>query len=413
VAQAFESLGEIVESGFCIGCGLCKALAPGAGIEMREAANGHLRPVAAHAVPADEEAAILRLCPGINVTGPFGTDVPGLDPVWGAARRVARGHAADPAVRFSAAAGGIMTALGQHLVESGAVAAVVQVRADPEAALASHPVASRDAGELMAGAGSRYATCASLETLPALLAAGEPLAVAMKPCDIAAVRNLQAEDARARELIKVTIALFCGTVPNLKASDDFLARRGLSRDDIDAFRWRGHGCPGPTYARTRDGREFEGEYAEFWVDNPWTTQFRCKICPDAVGLQADIATGDAWPGGWPEGEDDGWNMIVAHTAAGEALLAGAEAAGRIVLEAADLARVADTQPHHVALREGLAARLAAVRVAGLPVPNFEGLGLAACAARLSAEELAQNFEGTLRRLREGRLDAPAAADYAG
>lgn len=409
--RTFESLADIVETGFCIGCGLCKALAPGAEIVMQEAANGHLRPVAGRSPAPAEEAAILRLCPGINVTGPFSADAPPLDPVWGEVRRVARGHAADPGVRFLAAAGGIMTALSQHLVESGQVRAVLQVRPDGTDALASQPVLNRTADAVLESAGSRYATCATLETLPEFLDGGEPFAVAMKPCDIAAIRNLQAEDVRARELIVLTIALFCGTVPSLQASDDFLARRGLARDDITAFRWRGHGCPGPTVATARDGRTFEGDYAEFWVDNPWTTQFRCKICPDAVGLQADIAVGDAWPGGWPKGEDEGWNAVIAHTEAGARLLADAEAAGRIVLQEADVALLSDTQPHHVALREALAARLAAVRVAGLPEPRFEDLGLAACAAAVDTAVLAKNFEGTLRRLRDAARDAPAQADY--
>ncbi|WP_137701775.1 Coenzyme F420 hydrogenase/dehydrogenase, beta subunit C-terminal domain [Marimonas lutisalis] len=410
--HSFRTLEDIIDNGFCIGCGLCKALAPGAVITMVESENGHLRPRASNPIQTEQEAAIMRLCPGINIHGPFGKTMGDADPVWGAVKRVARGHAADPDTRFRAAAGGIMTALSQFLVESGRVSKVLQVRADPENAVASRPVANRDAESVLASSGSRYATCATLERLPDILAEGEPIAVAMKPCDIAAIRNLQAENERARKLIVCTIALFCGTVPSLEASDDFLARRGLTRNDIVEFRWRGHGCPGPTYARTADGREFEGAYREFWVDNHWTTQFRCKICPDAVGLQADIATGDAWPGGWPKGEDDGWNMLIAHTEVGEHLLADCEAAGKIWLEDSDIEFVSDTQPHHVSLRRALAARLAAGRIAGLPEPNFSDLGLNACAAGLDPDTLAKNFAGTLRRIRAGQGDEAVKADYA-
>ncbi|MDQ2089646.1 Coenzyme F420 hydrogenase/dehydrogenase, beta subunit C-terminal domain [Marimonas arenosa] len=412
MSRNFETLDDIIDNGFCIGCGLCKALAPGAAITMAESENGHLRPRAANSIPVDQEAAILRLCPGINVHGPFGKQIDKVDPVWGQVRRIARGYAADPDIRFRAAAGGIMTALSQFLIDSGLVSKVLQVQADPKDALHSRPVVSRDAGSVLASSGSRYATCATLETLPDILAEGEPIAVAMKPCDIAAIRNLQAEDSRARELIVCTIALFCGTVPSLKASDDFLARRGLAREDIAEFRWRGHGCPGPTYARTADGREFEGPYREFWVDHQWTTQFRCKICPDAVGLQADIATGDAWPGGWPTGESEGWNMLIAHTEVGEQLLAECEEAGKIRLEESDIELLSDTQPHHVDLRRALAARLAAARIAGLPEPNFRGLGLNACSAGLDPDTLARNFAGTLTRVRAGQGDQAVKADYA-
>ena len=411
ISRKFESLDDIVDNGFCIGCGLCRGLAPNAGIDMVEAANGHLRPRPQRPIAPDEVTAILRLCPGITVTGPFGGRI-GLDPVWGAVGRVARGHATDPNVRFKAASGGIMTAISRFLLDSGRVAGVLQVTADPDHALYSRPVVSRDADAVLAASGSRYGTCASLGNLAKVLDLGAPIAVAMKPCDIAAIRNLQAENSKARELIVFTMALFCGTVPTLKASDDFLARRGLRREDIAEFRWRGHGCPGLTYARAEDGREFSGEYGEFWVDHPWTTQFRCKICPDAIGLQADLAVGDAWPGGWPKGEDKGWNAMIAHTDLGEEVLAAAEAAGAIRLEDAGLDDLTDYQPHHVELRRLLAARLAAAELAGLPKPNFSALGLKAAAAEVDAELLGRNFAGTLQRIRAGHGDQPAKADYA-
>lgn len=379
---------------------------------MAEASNGHLRPRPTKPIIAEEEAAILRLCPGINVQGPFHEPLKNEDPVWGSLRRVARGYAADPKIRYMAASGGIMTAVSQHLVESGRAKFVLHVRPDPENALGSLATLSRTGEEVRRGLGSRYATCSTLETILEALEFGEPMAVSMKPCDIAGVRNLQCENERAREFIVFTMALFCGTVPNLKASSDFLARRGLVRDEIAAFRWRGHGCPGPTYARTKDGREYEGSYEEFWVDNPWTTQFRCKICPDAVGLQADLAVGDAWSGGWPKGEDEGWNAVVAHTDIGEVVLKECEGGGHVVLDDADVAFLNNAQPHHVDLRKLLAARLAAAEIAGLPSPNFKDLALEKCAARVDPEVLGQNFAGTLRRIREGHGDVPAKADYA-
>lgn len=412
MVRAFETLDDIVDNGFCIGCGLCKALAPSGGIEMEEAANGHLRPRAARTMIEAEEAAIMRLCPGINVQGPFGEPLMNADPVWGALRRVAVGYAGDPEIRHVASSGGIMTAVSRHLLESGRVKGVLHVRPDPDNALGSLATLSRSADEARRGMGSRYASCSTLETILDVLALGEPIAVSMKPCDIAAIRNLQREDERARELIRFTMALFCGTVPNLKASLDFLARRGLERDEVSAFRWRGHGCPGPTWARTRDGREFEGRYREFWVDNPWTTQFRCKICPDAIGLQADLAVGDAWPGGWPQGEDPGWNAVVAHTDIGETVLSECEDTGGVVLDESDVALLNDVQPHHVDLRSLLAARLAAAQVAGLPAPNFRHLALDDCAAHIDPDLLGRNFAGTLKRLRQGHGDEPTQADYA-
>ena len=53
---------------------------------------------------------------------------------------------------------------------------------------------------------------------------------------------------------------------------------------------------------------------DLWEDEgKWRLQFRCKICADAIGELADIAVCDAWPGGGPTGEDEGFNGFIART----------------------------------------------------------------------------------------------------
>jgi coenzyme F420 hydrogenase subunit beta len=154
-----------------------------------------------------------------------------------------------------------------------------------------------------------------------------------------------------------------------------------------------------------DGQAVDGTYNELWLDNPWTTQFRCKICPDAVGLQADIAVGDDWPDGAPGGEDDGWNVVIAHSAIGSEVLKACEADGDLLLRDIDIRYLETVQPHHVRLRRGVQARLDGCSAAGLPEPNFINLALAECAEQLTAEEQGRNFEGTVARLsRGGHLD---------
>jgi coenzyme F420 hydrogenase subunit beta len=414
MSKGFSTLEEIVGNGFCIGCGLCAAVAPAARIEMRLARHGHLRPVARAEISPQDQASIVRHCPGVTVAGPFGgpATVP-LDPVWGAVGRVARGHATDPDLRFRASSGGVMTAINRFLLRTGRVAFVLQTRPDPDDPFGTLSSICRDEAALMTAGGSRYGTGATLRDITEVLDLGEPFAVSMKPCDIAGLRNLQADDARARNLIRFTQALFCGTVPSFSSTAGFFARRGV---DVDtdrpvSFRWRGNGCPGPTVARMADGRELVGTYNELWNENPWTTQFRCKVCPDAVGLLADLAVGDDWPGAAPVGEDDGWNALIAHSDLGVEVLNACEAAGDLALWDRDVRYLDDMQPHHVRLRQGLSSRLAACAEVGIPVPTFTSLALEECAAALPAEERARTYEGTVARLRKGHGDEDAVADF--
>ena len=62
------------------------------------------------------------------------------------------------------------------------------------------------------------------------------------------------------------------------------------------LRYRGMGNPGMTRIEAKDGRVFELTYNDLWEDeSKWMLQFRCKICPDAIGELADIAVSDVGP----------------------------------------------------------------------------------------------------------------------
>ncbi|MFD1158750.1 Coenzyme F420 hydrogenase/dehydrogenase, beta subunit C-terminal domain [Roseovarius aestuarii] len=399
--KRFETLDQIIDSGFCIGCGLCKALAPDAAIEMRMNTDGHLRPVPTRAIDQSEEQAILDLCPGINVTGPFSTDAaPGFDAVWGECRRVAKGYATDRDLRFAASSGGIMTAINIHLLNTRQVEFVLQAIPDPENPYGSIPAICRTKEDLMKANGSRYASAATLSTILDVLDLGEPFAVSLKPCDVAGIRNLQRRDARARDLVRFTQAMFCGTVPSVSALEGFYARRDMDfqKDRPTSFRWRGNGCPGPTIATMPDGRILEATYNELWDDNPWTTQFRCKLCPDAIGLQADIAVGDNWFEGVPKGEGEGWNALTAHTQIGLEVLNSCEAADEIKLIDSDIEHLNNVQPHHVKMREEMKSRLSACNDSGLAAPNFSELNLDRCSDRLSPDAQEKVRKGTAARI---------------
>ena len=408
----FERLTDIVENGYCMGCGLCTQVVEPGAIEMGFTGNGQIRPRARRALEPGEEARICRVCPGVSVTGPFDGTLERPDAVWGDLRRVVSGHAADAALRFRASTGGVMTAINRYLLESARVAFVLQVEPGGADALSSDPVLVREPERLLDGAQSRYGASAPLAAIREALALGERFAVSLKPCDIAGVRNLQREDPRARELIAFAQTMFCGTVPSRESSFDFFRRRGVDplREPPSAFQWRGNGCPGPTVGQTADGQVLEGTYNELWNDNPWTTQYRCKICPDAIGLQADIATGDTWPGGAPVGESEGTNAIIAHTAIGLEVLEACEREGRLVLRAAEPLWLDSVQPHHVRLRRSFAARVAGASLGGLPTPRFEALAAEACAAGLSETELADAFDGSLKRVRAGQGDEADTCD---
>ena len=404
-------LAAVVESGLCIGCGLCESIPGRERMRMVMTPEGRERPVALADIDAASERLILAVCPGVRQRAPAPLREDGFrfDTMWGNAATLAHAWAADPEVRHRGATGGVLTALAIHLLDSGAVDFIAHVRMRADRPTRSEATVSRDRDEVLAAAGSRYGPAAPLVDLLGLLDLGQRFAFVGKPCDIGALANLARVDERVDRLVVSRLAMVCGGASELALTARLLAGWGVSEEEVRLCRYRGHGNPGPTRVETHDGRAFECSYNDIWADEAnWKLQFRCKVCPDAIGEQADIATSDVWPGGAPSGEDEGFNGVLARTPRGEALLHTAVAAGALVLgEPIGFRDMDDFQPHQVAKRRALSARLAALMTAGSAEFHYEGFRLDEQARAFGLESGLEQFQGTLRRLREGRVREPA------
>ncbi len=410
---ALLTLDEIVQAGLCIGCGLCESLAGPGRVRIVMTPEGRERP--AVQAPLDDAALTLinAVCPGLKVEGPdpaASVDGTRWDAIWGPALRIAKGHAADPAIRFQGSAGGGLSALALHLLESGKVEFILHVAASRQKPMRSERHLSFDRAQVMEAAGSRYGPAAPLVDFAQLLERGRRFAFIGKPCDVAAVRNLAKHDPRVDRLAQYVLAFVCGGASEFAKTLDLVQSFGLEEEDVSLLRYRGMGNPGPTRLETRDGRAFEVTYNDLWEDEgKWLLQFRCKICADAIGELADIAVSDVWPGGGPSGEDAGFNGFIARTPRGLALLDGAERAGAVVLlEELGFRDLDCVQPHQVRKKQALAARLAAMRETGQLTPSFTRLRLDAAAATTSAADQRANYSGMRDRLRRGDNREPSA-----
>ncbi len=403
VGRTASSVAEVVESGLCVGCGLCEAIAPGT-VRMQMSEVGAWRPMPVDAFTPEQEAEILRSCPGVVAPGGGAGDR-----IWGSSTTMAMAWSAEPGVRFRSATGGVLTGLGRHLLASGRAEAILHVGPDPEAPMRNRWVISRTPDEVLANAGSRYGPTAPLAGLNEAIALGVPFAVIAKPCDVGAVRRRALDDPRLAELLVATAAMVCGGQSRITKSVAVLDDLAVDEDDVSLFRYRGYGNPGPTRIETRSGDAHEIGYLEMWEDESgWDLDARCTICPDALGEVADIAAADAWPGGAPTGEDEGFNAIVVHTEVGEELVRSAVDAGMLVLgDDVTPAEFDHLQPHQVRKKRALVARFEGRAAAGLPTIATPGLRLEACAAELPADDVEREIAGTKRRAEAGRYTETA------
>lgn len=391
-----KSVKEVVNAGLCIGCGLCQALAPERW-RMAYTETGRLRPAM---IGPGSDAEILQACPGA-VAQPNSEAAPHRDAIWGEYHRMEQAWAGSPEARYRGATGGVLTALGMHLLRSGQARFILHCMADLDAPMRSVWCLSETPEQVLARAGSRYGPSDTLAGLEAALARDEPFAIIAKPCDAGAVRARAKHDKRLRDNLVALLVLVCGGASDLGKSQAVLDEFDVVEEDVTLFRYRGFGNPGPTRIETRDGHAFEKTYVDMWADEAgWRIQTRCKVCPDALGEAADLAAADIWPGGAPEGEDAGFNGVITRTETGEALYraacdAGALSSGPTITPC----EFDDYQPHQVRKKHALAARLRGMQAAGLPVYDHD--------ARLRIDQLdagnAQQEDGTTQRVRMGRF----------
>jgi coenzyme F420 hydrogenase subunit beta len=308
----------------------------------------------------------------------------------------------------------VLTALGQYLLESGRVEAIVHVAASRDAPMRSTSQVSFDRVQVLESAGSRYGPAAPLRDLMTIVEEDRPFALIGKPCDVGAVRSLARTEPRLASQLRYVLAMLCGGASDLEKSRAVLTQFGFQESELSLFRYRGYGSPGLNRIQTHDGRNETVTYDEMWSDQAgWRIQSRCKVCPDAIGEVADIVAGDMWPGGDPPDNDDGYNAVFVRTDVGAELFESAVAAG--VLEVGDaipVRRMDYFQPHQVEKKRAVASRLAGMRAAGAPVPRVRDLRIGRLARQTGWRAAFRQFLGAYRRARRGAFSEPVANGHA-
>jgi coenzyme F420 hydrogenase subunit beta len=393
---------RVVKGELCSGCGLCAAVSGGA-IEMESAAPGYARPVQTGDISRETEAVIADSCPGAKVA-PWPADG-AVHPYWGPYRQVLTGAAASEAVKFEGSSGGAISALLIHSLETGIVDRILHVAADPADPTRNVTAISRTADEIISRAGSRYTSSSPLAMIESALAEGGAFAFVGKPCDVSALRRLARHDDRVARHVPLMISFFCGGIPSHAGVGRILRALGMAQEPLKEFRFRGRGWPGDCVA-TSDDRAASMSYAESWGGHlSKEVQFRCKICPDAVGGVADVACADAWYGddeGYPSfDEQEGRSLIISRTQAGDRLIEGARQAGSIATEPLPVSEIDKMQPSQARRKRLVLARVAALPITLNPRPRMQGLKVFAAARLARPAESAKNLLGTLRRTLRG------------
>lgn len=386
-------LDRILKNDLCIGCGLCSAVAGSEVMRLDE--KGFYKPDLSRMSSTDQEA-VATICPGINVS-----DVFKHDSVWGRMIDVVKAWSRDPVIRFKASSGGVVSSLAIYLLESGKVDGILHVGADDSDFPHNRLYVSHTREEVIRRSSSRYAPAPVFDEIAFLLNNKEHYAFIGKPCDIAGMKNFLSLHPEYEGRIAYYIAIFCAGIPPYSAS-----MKAIDTFDVDdkpvSLRYRGDGWPGYFKVTYAGGTTRQMTYDESWGKILGRELgFRCKICPDGIGLLADIATGDAWntENGYPVFEEkEGENFVFVRNEKGSVLMSNAAEAGYIQMLPVPKDEIRQIQPYQFTRRMLSAWRVSAVNLYTCGLLKFRGV----TPRREGLVKGLKEMAGTVKRLRRVR-----------
>ena len=309
-----NNIEQLVEHGYCVGCGLCAAVCPDDGLKMSWNQFGALEPI-----KVDNQCADCQICAEVcpfadgvieGVVQPnedeigeriFGNTLGQKDRHIGYYQEVYAGFAEEN--RLQSTSGGMTTWILTSLLESDLVDKVICVHpGDADGPLFEYRVCST-VEEVKAGAKSRYYPVHLAEILKIVLSEQARYAVVALPCILKGIRLAQLQLPALQERIVFCVGIFCGGLKTAHFTEFLAAQLGVQNNEISNPQYRikheGPGSRGYYFGCSNPSNP--GELLELRVNrlrDLWGPGFFkpnvCDYCDDVVAEVADISTGDAW-----------------------------------------------------------------------------------------------------------------------
>jgi len=398
----FNHVGDVAAWRLCLGCGACASVCPEKKIRLVDQLDEGVRPVV-DSGHCRECTDCLQVCPSVEndhtrINARKGV-IPELTPTFGPVLEIWEGHAGDPAIRLAGSSGGLITALSLFCLEQERMHGVLHIGMDPSEPTRNRTTLSRTRDELMSATGSRYAPASACDHLELMENAPAPCVFVGQPSEVTALRKAQHLRPRLAGQTGLAISFFCAGSPARKGLLELLKGRGVRPAEVQSVRYRGNGWPGVFSVRIKGQVQpaFEMTYKESWGFVQAYRPFSTHLCPDGSGEDADISCGDPWYREVKPGEP-GSSMVLVRTERGREILQRAIAAGYVALTRAETWKLVASQKNLIAKRGAVGARVAVLRLLGLPAPRLRGFSLWKNWRALSWQGKLRSTVGTVRRV---------------
>lgn len=396
-------INDVVNENLCIGCGICCNFSENAKMTYTKTGFLNVNDFKHESNEINELTLVNEICPGVKTYVNENTK----DYIWGNYEEICIGYSTDEEIRFRGSSGGTITQTLVYLIENNFVDYVIHIQEDEDNLLGNKVAITNDINKIINNTGSKYCPTSPLYEVLKNLNKNSKYAFVGRPCDIVALKNYEKINTNIKEIIPFKISFFCAGTPSIEGTMKILDRFSLNKSDVVEFRYRGNGWPGFTKAINKFGEEFEMPYDDSWgkVLNRYLHP-RCKICPDGVGMSADLVFGDGWncdEKGYPIFiEGSGKSLIVARNKVGQELLNILVRDKKIQREFFNKEDLNLIQPYQYDRRTTLTSRLSAMKLFKRKTPKYEKKIREAAKVQSRKKKL-KIFLGTIKRIVNKRI----------
>ncbi len=320
--KTFENLiDEVQKPGLCHHCGgcvtFCTAINYGA-LELSEEGM----PQFADRAKCIECGLCYSICPEIDEMQEETRQVAGWEPPMGRVLDTAVARSTDPQIRARATDGGVVTALLVHLFDRGHIDGAIVTKQtgpferDPWLATSRDEIIEAagfyiDSSHGMKHFGHDYSTYSpSVQEFRPILQKGlRRVAMVGTPCQIKALRKMEALGIVPSDSIRYRLGLFCSGnfLFNEKERQALEHKGGFKWQDVDKVNLRD-----ALLITLKTGAQKSIPLAEL----EFMKRFACHYCPDYAAEYADISFGGI-------GAEQGWTTVVTRSPVGRAIMADA------------------------------------------------------------------------------------------
>lgn len=289
----------VLDESLCTSCGKCAQVCPGGSVSFSKLAD--------------------------QVFGQTGNET-GFD---GRVLDTYVGYSTDDEIRSGGAGGGVITALLYDLLKHGDVTGCVVTRMCPEKPWLAEPFIATTKEDLVRSQGSRYTVVPLNRILRLIRTQPGPVAVAALPCHIHGLRQAMAHDPEIKNKLYGIVGLFCGGALEVNVVPELLSTKGIRKEEIADFQFRGGEWPGRMRAVLKSGEIRDLHYSNY-KDGAYNYFIglympgRCQLCIDGSGEFSDLSVSDAWTRDESgEYKFKGQSRIITRTQKGLSMLADA------------------------------------------------------------------------------------------